>query len=64
MEFWSYILFYFCHSLLPWQGLKIFSKKEKYNTIMDLKKSTTLKVFDRGLLKESTVYISPVHALT
>jgi len=44
-----YVFVYFLKGILPWQGLRAFSKKEKYDQIMDAKMSTPPDMLCRGL---------------
>ena len=43
MESVGYVIMYFLRGNLPWQGLKIKSKEDKYKKILDKKKETSSK---------------------
>ena len=43
MESIGYVIMYFLRGNLPWQGLKIKSKEDKYKKILDKKKETSSK---------------------
>ncbi len=49
LEALAYVFIYFLKGTLPWQGLRAFSKKEKYDRIMDVKMSTPPELLCRGL---------------
>ena len=43
LESLFYIIIYFMKGELPWQGIKLKNKSEKYNKIFEIKKKTTVK---------------------
>ncbi|KAJ5642773.1 Casein kinase I [Penicillium lividum] len=58
MESLGYVMLYFCRGSLPWQGLKATTKKQKYDHIMQKKKSTSTEVLCRGFPIEFAVYMN------
>ena len=44
-----YVLVYLVKGVLPWQGVRAYTKKEKYDKIMELKMGTPPEVLCRGL---------------
>jgi hypothetical protein len=51
LESLVYVLIYFLRSTLPWQGLKVATKKQKYDRIME-KMTTPTDLFYRGFPNE------------
>ena len=49
LESLGYNFVYFLKGDLPWQGIKVKNKKEKYKKIMDLKISSTPKLLCEGI---------------
>ena len=49
IEALAYIFVYFMKGTLPWQGLRAYSKKEKYDKIMEVKMSTPPELLCRGV---------------
>jgi hypothetical protein len=45
----AYVLMYFLHGALPWQGLKAATKKQKYDRIMEKKMTTPTDHLDPGI---------------
>ncbi|CAK5275921.1 unnamed protein product [Mycena citricolor] len=58
-----YVLIYFLHGELPWQGIKAATKKNKYEKIMEKKMTTTAELLCKRLPKEFVVLMSYVRAL-
>jgi serine/threonine protein kinase len=46
-----YVFVYFLRGSLPWQGLRAYSKKEKYSQIMEVKMATMPELLCRGLAR-------------
>ncbi|KAI9492790.1 kinase-like domain-containing protein [Zychaea mexicana] len=63
LESLGYILIYFCRGILPWQGIRARTKKEKYDKIMEKKMTTTADVLCRGLNQEFAIYLNYVRSL-
>ena len=45
MESIGYVIMYFLRGMLPWQGLKANTKREKYERIKEKKLTTSIEVF-------------------
>ncbi|CCH58005.1 hypothetical protein TBLA_0A02040 [Henningerozyma blattae CBS 6284] len=58
LESIGYVLVYLCKGKLPWQGLKGTTKKEKYNEILNKKRSISSEELCKGLPQEFEEYIS------
>ena len=56
IEALGYLYVYFLKGILPWQGLKAYSKKEKYDQIMDVKMSTPPELLCKGLPRIVSAY--------
>lgn len=48
LESLAYMLIYFLKGVLPWQGLKAATKKQKYDRISERKMSTPVEVLCKG----------------
>ena len=44
-----YVLLYFMKGALPWQGLALKNKTDKYSKIMEIKMSTSIETLCKGL---------------
>ena len=63
LESLGYVLLYFLRGMLPWQGLRAETKKDKYNLILEYKME---KAFDRlcqGYEEEFFLYFDYCHSL-
>ena len=63
LESICYILLYFMKGRLPWQGLKIISKEERYKKICQIKKSTSINELCSGFPNEFKIILSYVRNL-
>ena len=52
LESIGYIIMYFIRGSLPWQGLKVHNKEDRYKKICDKKKATSAKELCKGFPKE------------
>ena len=59
----GYVLVYFLHGSLPWQGLKAGTKKQKYERILEKKASTSVEVLCKGFPVEFKSFFDHVKAL-
>lgn len=57
LESLGYVLIYFCHGRLPWQGLKGATKKQKYDRIMEKKMTVSTKTLCEGLPDEFATFL-------
>ena len=57
LESVGYVLMYFLRGDLPWQGLKIRSKEDRYKKILDKKKETTSEELCRNYPNEFYKYV-------
>jgi len=57
LESVGYVLMYFLRGNLPWQGLKIKSKEDRYKKILDKKKETTSEELCKGFPDEFREYL-------
>jgi serine/threonine protein kinase len=57
MEAVGYVLMYFLRGVLPWQGLKIKSKEDRYKKILEKKKATTTDELCSGFPIEFKEYV-------
>ena len=57
LESIGYVIMYFLRGSLPWQGLKVNSKEDKYEKIMEVKKATTAEELCAGFPKELEEYV-------
>lgn len=63
LESLGYILIYFCHGILPWQGIRARTKKEKYDKIQEKKRNMSPDLLCRGLKREFAIYLNYVRSL-
>lgn len=63
LESIGYILVYFLKSRLPWQGLKITSRRDKWLQIGKVKKQTKLKTLCHNIPKQFITYFNIVREL-
>ena len=57
MEAVGYVLMYFLRGVLPWQGLKIKSKEDRYKKILEKKRATTTDELCSGFPIEFKEYV-------
>ena len=53
----GYVLMYFLRGSLPWQGLKVSKKEDRYQKIYDMKMRTTSEELCRGFPRQFMEYI-------
>ena len=58
LESIGYIIMYFVRGSLPWQGLKVNKKEDRYKKICDKKKATSAKELCSGYPKEFENFVS------
>lgn len=63
MESLGYVLLYFCHGCLPWQGVGGMTMRQKFDRILHMKVSTTIEDLCGGLPEEFAMYMSHAHSL-
>ena len=63
LESVAYILLYFLRGSLPWQGLKINNKEDRYKKICEKKKNTTSKELCEGFPKELETFVEYIKYL-
>ena len=63
MESIGYLLLYFLKGSLPWQGLKIKQKNEKYDKIREMKMNLDLNKLCEGIPEEFGTYLKMVRKL-
>lgn len=63
LESLGYVFLYFVKGLLPWQGLKAMSKREKYEKIMEKKMTTPVQSLCKHLPFEFATYVSYCRSL-
>ncbi|KAF8340154.1 kinase-like domain-containing protein [Amanita rubescens] len=64
LESLAYVLMYFLHGSLPWQGMKGGTRQEKYDRIMDQKIATTQSdTLCRGIPPEFGIFLDYARAL-
>merc|ERR550532_1943090 len=63
MEAVGYVLMYFNHGSLPWQGVTANSKKEKYEKVMEKKMSIPVEVLCKNLPCEFVTYTNYCRSL-
>ncbi len=64
LESVGYVIIYFAHGGLPWQGLKTANVKEKYRKIRDAKMRTSLKELCKGLPSQMVSYMTYVRKMS
>ena len=57
LEAVGYVLLYFLRGKLPWQGLHVKNKEDRYHKIMEIKKETTPSKLCKGFPKEFEEYV-------
>ena len=63
LESIAYILLYFLRGSLPWQGLKVNNKEDRYRKICEKKKITSSKDLCEGFPKEFELFVTYVKKL-
>lgn len=63
LESLGYVLLYLLKGSLPWQGLKVKSKQQKYDAIKEKKKSTTIESLCEGYPGEFAAYLNACRQL-
>ena len=56
LEAVGYVLMYFLRGKLPWQGLRVKNKEDRYHKIMEIKKETSSSLLCYGFHKEFKKY--------
>ncbi len=64
MESLGYVLLYFIHGSLPWQGLKFACEERRSKLILKRKENITTKELCDGLPKEFALYFEQVRSLS
>ena len=57
LEAVGYVLLYFLRGKLPWQGLHVKKKEDRYHRIMEIKMETTPSQLCQGFPKEYEIYV-------
>ena len=57
LEAVGYVLLYFLRGKLPWQGLHVKNKEDRYHKIMEIKRETTPFQLCKGFPKEFETYV-------
>ena len=57
LEAIGYVLMYFLRGKLPWQGLRVKNKEDRYHKIMEIKKETSPSLLCHGFPKEFKKYV-------
>ena len=57
LESLGYVLIYFLRGGLPWQGINLSAKKEKYEKILEKKVATPIQVLCEGLPEEFAIFL-------
>jgi hypothetical protein len=57
LEAVGYVLLYFLRGKLPWQGLHVKNKEDRYHKIMEIKRDTTPFQLCKGFPKEFETYV-------
>ena len=63
LESLAYSLIYFSNGFLPWQGLRVKNKEEKYNKILEKKINTKVEDICKDLPKEFITFLQYVRSL-
>lgn len=63
LESLGYVLVYLFNGGLPWQGIRIANKKEKYSRILERKRNTTLRDLCKGMPSQVVDYFRLVRRL-
>jgi casein kinase 1 len=63
LETLGYVLMYFLRGSLPWMGLQVKNKKDKYARICEKKTGTAIKSLCEGYPPEFTAYMMYVRSL-
>ena len=63
LEALGYVWLYFLLGVLPWQGLQADGEKQKYERILEVKKSTDIDKLCAGLPEEFKIYLNSVRSL-
>ncbi|KRW98299.1 Protein kinase-like domain [Pseudocohnilembus persalinus] len=63
LETLGYMFVYFLKGYLPWQGIKISDRQEKFNKIMEKKLITPPEIFCKGLPIEFSIYFNYLKSL-
>ena len=63
LESLGFVLLYHLKGSLPWQGLKVKNKQEKYDVIKDKKKNTTIESLCYGQPEEFANYLNACRKL-
>jgi hypothetical protein len=63
MESLGYMLMYFLRGSLPWQGLKVVSKRQRYQRILERKQAAVPDALCRGFPPEFLQYFTHVSSL-
>ena len=58
LEAVGYVLMYFLRGRLPWQGIPVRNKEERYRKIMNKKKETSAEELCRGFPQQFTDYVN------
>lgn len=58
LEAVGYVLMYFLRGRLPWQGIPVRNKEERYRKIMEKKQSTSAEELCKGFPRQFTDYIN------
>ena len=58
LESIGYVLLYFLRGSLPWQGLKVKNKEDRYKGILDKKKETTSEELCKDFPQEFCIYLN------
>ena len=64
LEAVGYVLLYFLRGRLPWQGIPVRNKEERYRKIMEKKRETSAQDLCKGFPRQFTDYINYTRNLT